>query len=127
MDCRQRGINMTSVADGSQLGFLSTRELCTLVGAPLDNAIESVLAEPDPEKRLLRVAIYNQSGCVMLRFENYCAQPVEMGADGLPVHNAHGGYDLQGVQAAAQHHDGTMTLHWADGWFTLRILLPVPS
>ena len=66
MDCQQRGINMTSVADGSQLGFLSTRELCTLVGAPLDNAIESVLAEPDPEKRLLRVAIYNQSGCVML-------------------------------------------------------------
>ena len=127
MDCQQRGINMTSVADGSQLGFLSTRELCTLVGAPLDNAIESVLAEPDPEKRLLRVAIYNQSGCVMLRFENYCAQPVELGADGLPVHNAHGGYDLQGVQAAAQRHDGTMTLHWADGWFTLRILLPVPE
>ena len=61
----------------------------------------------------------------MLRFENYCAQPVEMGADGLPVHNAHGGYDLQGVRAAAQRHDGTMTLHWADGWFTLRILLPV--
>ena len=29
MDCQQRGINMTSVADGSQLGFLSTRELCT--------------------------------------------------------------------------------------------------
>ena len=54
----------------------------------------------------------------MLRFENYCAQPVELGADGLPVHNAHGGYDLQGVQAAAQRHDGTMTLHWADGWFT---------
>jgi len=48
-------------------------------------------------------------------------------ADGLPVHNAHGGYDLQGVQAAAQRHDGTMTLHWADGWFTLRILLPVPE
>ena len=73
------------------------------------------------------MAIYNQSGCVMLRFENYCAQPVEMGADGLPVHNAHGGYDLQGVQAAALRHDGTMTLHWADGWFTLRILLPVPE
>lgn len=31
------------------------------------------------------------------------------------------------VEAAAQRHDGTMTLHWADGWFTLRILLPIPS
>ena len=127
MDCQQRGINMTSVADGSKLGFLTTRELCTLVGAPLDNAIECVTAEPDPEKRLLRVAIYDQSGCVMLRFENYCAQPVELGADGLPRHNTHGGYDLRGVQAAAQDHDGTMTLHWADGWFTLRILLPIPE
>ena len=52
---------------------------------------------------------------------------VAQALDGLPAHNAHGGYDLQGVQAAAQRHDGTMTLHWADGWFTLRILLPVPS
>ena len=127
MDCQQRGINMTSVADGSKLGFLTTRELCTLVGAPLDNAIECVTAEPDPEKRLLRVAVYDQSGCVMLRFENYCAQPVELGADGLPRHNTHGGYDLRGVQAAARRHDGTMTLHWADGWFTLRILLPIPE
>ena len=127
MDCQQRGINMTSVADGSKLGFLTTRELCTLVGAPLDNAIECVTAEPDPEKRLLRVAVYDQSGCVMLRFENYCAQPVELGADGLPCHNTHGGYDLRGVQAAARRHDGTMTLHWADGWFTLRILLPIPE
>jgi len=31
------------------------------------------------------------------------------------------------VQAAAQDHNGTMTLHWADGWFTLRILLPIPE
>ena len=104
MDCQQRGINMTSVADGSQLGFLSTRELCTLVGAPLDNAIECVTAEPDPEKRLLRVAIYAQSGFVMLRFENYCAQPVELGPDGLPLRSAHGGYDLKSVRAAAEAH-----------------------
>ena len=39
MECQQQGINMTSVADGSLLNFLSTREICTLVGAPLDNAI----------------------------------------------------------------------------------------
>ena len=68
-----------------------------------------------------------QSGCVMLRFENYCAQPVEMGADGLPVHNAHGGYDLQGVQAAARQHGGTMTVKWENSWFTVRILLPIPE
>ena len=125
--CSANHILLTTMLDVSLLAPIEKSDIYSIFGNALDNAIESVLAEPDPEKRLLRVAIYNQSGCVMLRFENYCAQPVEMGADGLPVHNAHGGYDLQGVQATAQRHDGTMTLHWADGWFNLRILLAVPS
>ena len=127
MECQEQGINMTSVADGQWLGFLSTREICTLVGVPLDNAVESLTAEPDLEKRLLRVAIYAQSGCVMLRFENYCAAPVALGPDGLPVRSAHGGYDLRGVQAAAWQHGGTMTVKWENSWFTVRILLPIPE
>ena len=127
MECQEQGVNMTIVADGQWLGFLSTREICTLVGVPLDNAVESLTAEPDPEKRLLRVAIYAQSGCVMLRFENYCAAPVALGPDGLPVRSAHGGYDLRGVQAAARQHGGTMTVKWENSWFTVRILLPIPE
>ena len=41
MECQERSIRMTSVADGRALGFLTTREICTLVGTALDNAIES--------------------------------------------------------------------------------------
>ena len=122
--CQQHGINMTCVADGKLLDFLSTGEICTIVGTALDNATESVSAEPDPEKRLIRVAIYAQNGFVMLRFENYCAQEVELGADGLPRRNTHGGSDLRSVRAAAEKRGGTMTLHWENGWFTLRVLLP---
>ena len=66
--CQQHGINMTCVADGKLLDFLSTGEICTIVGTALDNATESVSAEPDPEKRLIRVAIYAQNGFVMPRF-----------------------------------------------------------
>ena len=121
--CQQHGINMTCVADGKLLDFLSTGEICTIVGTALDNATESVSAEPDPEKRLIRVAIYAQNGFVMLRFENYCASPVELAADGLPKRGAHGGYDLKSVRAAAENHGGTLTLHWENEWFTLRVLL----
>ena len=122
--CQQHGINMTCVADGKLLDFLSTGEICTIVGTALDNATESVAAEPDPEKKLIRVAIYAQNGFVMLRFENYCAQPVKLGPDGLPLRSAHGGYDLKSVRAAAEAHGGTLTLHWENEWFTLRVLLP---
>ena len=122
--CQQHGINMTCVADGTLLNFLTTGEICTIVGTALDNATESVLTEQDPEKRLIRTAIYAQNGFVMLRFENYCTQPVELGPDGLPRRSSHGGYDLKSVRAAAEAYGGTLTLHWEDEWFTLRVLLP---
>ena len=122
--CQQHGINLTCVADGTLLHFLTTGEICTIVGTVLDNATESVLTEPDPEKRLIRAAIYAQKGIVKLRFENYCADPVELGPDGLPARSSHGGYDLKSVRAAAEAHGGTLTLHWENEWFTVRILLP---
>ena len=123
MDCQQRGINMTSVADGSKLGFLTTRELCTLVGAPLDNAIECVTAEPDPEKRLIKVAVYSQGGFAMLRFEHYTEAAPALDADGLPKQ----GSDLKSVRTTAQQHGGSMTMHWENNWCTLRILFPLPQ
>ena len=127
MDCQEKNIRMTSVADGRALGFLTTREICTIVGTALDNAIESCAAEPDPEKRLIRTAVYVQNGFVMFRFENYCAQPVELGADGLPAQSVHGGYDLKSLRSVAQQHGGSMTVHWENRWFTVRVLMPLPK
>lgn len=127
MDCQEKHIQMTSVADGRALNFLTTREICTIVGTALDNAIESCAAEPDPEKRLIRTAVYVQNGFVMFRFENYCAEPVELGPDGLPARSAHGGYDLKSLRALAQQHGGSMTVHWENQWFTVRMLLPLPK
>lgn len=71
-------------------------------------------------------AIYRRAAYMrpLLRFENYCAQPVELGPDGLPRQSSHGGYDLKSVRAAAETHGGTVTLHWENEWFTLRVLLP---
>lgn len=127
MYCQQHSIQLTCVADGQLLNFLTTREICTLVGTALDNACESMRMEPNPEKRLIRLALYAQNGFVMLRVENYCAAPVELGTDGLPVRSSHGGYDLKSVRVAAQRHGGTLTLHWENNWFTLRVLLPIPQ
>ena len=50
MYCQQHGINLTCVADGTLLNFLTTGEICTIVGTALDNATESVLTEQDPRK-----------------------------------------------------------------------------
>lgn len=118
--CQQHGINFTCVANGSPLGFLTTIDLCSLVGTALDNAIEA--ARPLPkEQRLLRAAIYEKNGFVMLRFENYSEAEVPLGPDGLPA----GGYGIRSIRATAQKYGGTVTVHHEDNWFTLRILIPI--
>ena len=99
------------------------RELCTIVGVALDNAIAAVRAEPDPEKRLIKVAVYSQGGFAMLRFEHYTETAPALDADGLPQQ----GSDLKSVRTAAQQHGGSMTMHWENNWCTLRILFPLPK
>lgn len=121
MECQQENITITSVADGRMLGFLTIRELCTIVGVALDNAIAAVRAEPDPEKRLIKVAVYSQGGFAMLRFEHYTEAAPALDADGLPQQ----GSDLKSVRTTVGQHGGSMTLHWENNWCTLRILFPL--
>lgn len=123
MECQQENITITSVADGRMLGFLTIRELCTIVGVALDNAIAAVRAEPDPEKRLIKVAVYSQGGFAMLRFEHYTEAAPALDADGLPQQ----GSDLKSVRTTVGQHGGNMTLHWENNWCTLRILFPLPQ
>ena len=123
MECQQENITITSVADGRMLGFLTLRELCTIVGVALDNAIAAVRTEPDPEKRLIKVAVYSQGGFAMLRFEHYTEAAPALDADGLPKQ----GSDLKSVHTTVGQHGGSMTLHWENNWCTLRILFPLPK
>lgn len=123
MECQQENITITSVADGRMLGFLTIRELCTIVGVALDNAIAAVRAEPDPEKRLIKVAVYSQGGFAMLRFEHYTEAAPALDADGLPKQRS----DLKSVRTTVGQHGGSMTLHWENNWCTLRILFPLPQ
>ena len=105
------------------LHFLTIRELCTIVGVALDSAIAAVRTQPDPEKRLIKVAVYSQGGFAMLRFEHYTQTPPALDADGLPVQEA----DLKSVGTTVQHHGGSMTVHWENNWYALRILFPLPQ
>ena len=123
MECQQEGITITSVADGRMLHFLTIRELCTIVGVALDSAIAAVRTQPDPEKRLIKVAGYSQGGFAMLRFEHYTQTPPALDGESLPVQGA----DLKSVDTTVQHHGGSMTVHWENNWCTLRILFPLPQ
>ncbi len=128
--CLDHGITLTSVADGSALGFMSAVDLSALFGNLLDNAIEGVSCLPDPDQRLIHLSVSQQKGFLRIRVENRCV-------DGLTVDNelprttkkdkGRHGYGLKSIRATAEKYGGSMTLKAENGWFVLGVLIPRPA
>ncbi len=126
--CQGRGIKLTCVADGSALDFMDVMDISALFGNALDNAIESVKKIPDREKRLIHVAVAKQKEFLRIRVEN-CYEGELVFENGLPKttkkdKNYHG-YGLKSIQSTVKKYNGSVAIEAEDGWFELRILIPV--
>jgi len=122
------GITMTSVVDGSALDFMDVMDIVSVFGNALDNALEACVAEPDEDRRLVRVAVYRQGNFVILRFENWFGGELAL-YDGLPATTKddaqHHGYGLKNIRDVADRYEGSMTVETRDEWFVLRLMIPV--
>lgn len=127
--CTQNKITFTCMADGKLISFLHVKDICSIFGNALDNAIECVSQFDDPEKRLISLSIYKKNGFLMIRCENYSENPLVMAGSNLPTttksNKQYHGYGLKSIQAASQKYGGTMTISSKDNWFILQILIPV--
>ena len=65
--CADRGITLTAVADGKLLEGMSSMDIASLFGNALDNAIEATSKLPDPQQRLIRLALYGQGQFTVIR------------------------------------------------------------
>jgi hypothetical protein len=128
--CAKNDISLTCVADGALLAFMEVMDICSIFGNALGNAIESVLKIDDHEKRLIHIALYSQNNFIIIRFENYFENEVAALEGGLPTTTKSGksyhGFGLKSIRYMAEKYGGSMTINTEDGWFILRILLPVP-
>lgn len=126
--CERERISMTCVADGSKLGFMDAVDLYTIFGNALDNAIESVLAIPDPERRVIAVTVYTRSNLLLIQLENYYEQALAF-RDGLPVttkdQSGFHGFGMKSIQFTAEKYGGIMTVHAEDHLFILRVSIPM--
>lgn len=130
LECAERGIELTSVVDGAVLDFVSAMDLAALFGNALDNAIDAVQEVPDPDRRLIKVAAYARDRFVMVTVENWFTGELRT-VDGDIVtrrddRDRHG-YGLKSIRYTAEKYGGSMTVNTEDGWFVLRVLLPVPQ
>lgn len=126
---KRNQVRLTCVADGSLLNFLHVRDICTIFGNALDNAVESVSMIKEPEKRLIHMSVTAQKNFVLIRIENYCEEKPDLVNGKLPLttksNKSDHGFGLKSIQYAVEKYDGSMHIGMNKNWFELRILFPL--
>lgn len=128
MTCNAQNIQLTCVADGTALNFMDVMDISNLFGNALDNAIESVSKIADPQRRLIHLSVSRQKGFAAIRIEN-CYEGALKFENGLPIttkaDGRYHGFGLKSIQATTRKYGGSATVSTRDGWFELRVLIPL--
>lgn len=127
--CKNRGIQVTCVADGSQMEFINTVDLYALLGNAMDNAIEAVEKFQEVEKRQIDVMIYRQENFLVMNVINPIPERLVYDEE-LPIttksdRKVHG-FGLRSMQYIVKKYDGFLNISEEDGCFSLKILMPIP-
>ncbi len=126
--CRQNGITLQCVAYADCLKNLDGTRLYFLFQNAIDNAVESVSAIEDPEKRLIDISIRSFGDSASIRIWNYYAGRVSF-SDGLPVSRRQSqghGYGMKSMQRIVDAFGGVMDARTEGEIFRLDIMLPTP-
>ena len=126
---RNLKIRITCVADGSLLSALHVTDICTIFGNALDNALESVVQIPEEEKRLVSVAVSSQKNFVFIQVANTCETEIQESDNHTllttKADRKNHGYGMKGIRYAVEKYGGSVGYHLENGWFELRILIPM--
>lgn len=126
--CIQKNITFNCMADGKLLNFMHVKDICSIFGNALDNAIECVGQFENPEQRLITMDMYQKNHFLMIQFENYSENKLVL-KDRFPTttkgNKMYHGYGLKSIQFAVQKYGGTMTVRSDGNWFKLHILIPI--
>lgn len=128
--CKERGITVSCVADGSQMGFINTIDLYAILENALDNAIEAVEKFQHEEKRQIDVMIYRQQQFLVINIVNPMKEKLVFEEE-LPrttkLDRFHHGFGLKSIQYMVKKYDGNLNVSEEDGCFSLKILIPIPQ
>lgn len=130
MECVQYDINFSYMADGTVLEFMDVMDLCTIFGNALDNAIESVKGIGDKDKRIISMSVFAQNAFVIMRFENYCENKVDI-IEGMPQttkkNKDNHGFGVKSIDYAVKKYNGSITVSLEQNWFSLCALIPIKT
>lgn len=122
--CHKYNIRFSYIVDGSKLAFMEVTDLYSLLSNAIDNAIESVIREPE-EKRIISLNISEKNRMQFIHIENNCSEKL-LFEDGLPVttkeDKRYHGYGTRSIRFIAMKYEGELSMRQDGGKFLLDIL-----
>ncbi len=122
--CQKYNIKFTYIIDGKRLSFMNAADIYSLFGNALDNAIASVIREPE-EKRIISLNVAGQQDMLFIHMENECSDELRF-EDGLPVTTKEDkrfhGFGTRSIRYIAQKYGGEVEMSHQNGKFILDIL-----
>ena len=137
LQCQKKNITLNAMVDGDLLADIHVKDICSLFGNILDNAIEASQQVVDKEKRLITLSVRKRNQFIIVECENYSdSENVKLrnnqrrsffGKNNLPKttkgDNVKHGYGLKSITQVAEKYGGAMNCSYEDGWFKLKVLL----
>lgn len=125
--CIQNHISLSCMVDASGLGHMENRDVYSLFGNMLDNAVEYVKQIPEQEKRFIRLIVKPKGAMTVIHQENFFEGELDM-ASGLPQttkkDNTYHGFGMQSMRRIIGHYGGSLRVDAKDGMFTIDAIIP---
>ena len=124
--CKRENVELTLMADGERLSFMSDADIFSLFGNIADNCIEAVEQLP-VNKRVISIVVKAINDFVQIESVNYCTGEIRFDGE-LPKttkkDKVNHGYGMLSIKSIVQKYKGTLRVKVNDGIFMLTILLP---
>ena len=130
LQCEKQHIMLNAMIDGDILSGIHVKDLCSLFGNILDNAIEATQQVQEMDKRIISLSCRQKNQFIIIECENYSDNPPDqVSSRALPQttkgDNVRHGFGLKSIQKVAEKYGGAMTIRVESGWFKLKVLLAI--
>lgn len=125
--CSNNAIQFDYIINGQDYDFMMLEDVYSLFYNALDNATESVLCEPETDRRMIFIKSTLQGSMLYLQILNYCCV-VPKFASGLPLTTKDDkqfhGYGTKSIRYITEKYGGSVNMSMADAhFFQLEVLL----
>ena len=132
LQCQKQDITLSAMIDGDMLSDIYVKDICSLFGNLLDNAIEATQQLENKDKRLINLSVRGRNNFIIVECENCCEgvtiiQPPKESHRKLPyttkTDKIHHGYGLKSIAQVAEKYGGGIHVTIDNGWFKVKVLM----